>query len=201
MVEVFHTTSLLSDSLSGIRLFILFLKGGCGANPHHFGEHFGALNPILIHKEKIYMSEKCCLQNKKIHKDCKYPKQSEALTPCMLFAHKRLSGGSEPILTIQQICVWCCMQSAKVLQLRNDLIMRRVISIEDEYGNPDMMIQFLEDKNLVPLAEEMLKSMGSFGEAQRECEQCAARAYSAAINKSAPPMKVDRKIKPITYVG
>lgn len=147
------------------------------------------------------MSEKCCLQNKKIHKDCKYPKQSTALTPCMLFAHKTPSGGSEPLLTMQQICIWCCNQSTKILQIRDDLILHKIISIEDEAGNEDILLQFIEDKNLVPLAEEMLKSMGSFAEAKRECEQCAARAWSAAKNKPAPWMKMDRNIKPITYVG
>lgn len=145
--------------------------------------------------------EKCCLQNKKIHKDCKYPKQSEALTPCMLYAHKTPSGGSEPVLTMQQICVWCCMQSLKVLQLRDDLILRNIISVEDEAGNEDMLIQFIEDKNLIPLAQEMLKSMGSFAEAKRECEQCAKRAWIAAKNKPAPPIGMDRKRTPITYVG
>jgi hypothetical protein len=143
----------------------------------------------------------CCLHNKSIHKECKNDKQSTAITPCMLFAHKRVSGGSEPILTEQQICVWCCMQSVKVLGMRRDLFLHGTISPEDEEGNSDMMIQFIEDKKLVPLAEEMLKSVGSFAEAQRECNQCAARAWNAARSMGAPAMKMDRKIKPITYTG
>jgi hypothetical protein len=75
------------------------------------------------------------------------------------------------------------------------------MSVEDEAGNEDMLLQFIEDKNLVPLAEEMLKSMGSFAEAKRECEQCAARAWNHAVNIPAPPIRMDRNIKPITYVG
>lgn len=68
--------------------------------------------------------------------------------------------------------------------------MRGLLTIESEEDKPDTLIQYLPE-SLVPFAEIMLKAAGSFAEAQRECAQCAARAWNS-VPRYAPTIKPEK---------
>lgn len=147
------------------------------------------------------MSEKCYL-GKKYHKEVKDIRQVDAITTCPLFGRDvyLIENGTKKLVSMggtPNICVYCCLQVHKILEIRRDLIMKKTISTADERQNADMVIQFL-DKELVPFAEAMLKK-GSFAESEGECHRCNARTW-ASVPRSAPPIKPNQATE-MNYVG
>lgn len=125
---------------------------------------------------------KCALETKVSHKNIT-PRFKETFVQCAVFAR------GEGMKSIGIVCAGCCLRLQQLLDTKNDLLLRRIITREDYKRSPDIIKEHLPEHLL-----EYFKAIRSLDIAldkiEGECNKCHAVPVEAPIetNVEATPM-------------